>query len=109
MRVNDRVTTLGQNPTHSFGVGMGDIDDHAQTVHLFEYITAERRETTVLRRLGLDIPELVDAVVDELQDPEPPAVKKLHARKVALQRICAFMRQDGAGHPFFLQGDYLGR
>ena len=77
MRVDDGMTTLGQNPTNRFGVGMGDIDDHAQTVHLFDHITAERRETPVLRRLGLDIPKLVDPVVEELQDSEPPVVTRL--------------------------------
>jgi hypothetical protein len=51
----------------------------------------------VLRVLGLNIADLIDAIMHQLQYAHAAIVKNFHSRKVAFQGIAAFDGQYGAG------------
>ena len=81
-----------------------EIDHHAQPVHLADHVLPERRETAVAGGFGLDVPQLVDAVVHELDRSKPALVRLLDARDLAFEEVTTFggehrARAAPAQHP----------
>jgi hypothetical protein len=68
---------------------MGKVDQHPETIHLIHDFTTERGEPTVSRLLGLEVAQLVDAVVDELNGAHARLVSLGHAGDVALEEVAA--------------------
>ena len=62
-----------------------------------------------LRALGLNIADLIDAVMHQLQNAHAAVVKKFDSRQIAFQRIAAFDGQDGAGYAAFFGFDDFRR
>ena len=73
---------------------MGQIDQHAQPIHLTDDVAAERREAVVHRRLGLDVAELVDPIVHELNRSHPAVVRPLHVLETRFKKIAALDGHD---------------
>jgi len=68
---------------------VGAIDEHAQAVHLDDHLEARVGEPAVAGRLGLDVAELVDPVVDELDGPHAPSMELDDARRIAFEDVAS--------------------
>ena len=80
-------------PHVAFG-GVGEIDEHAEAVHLPHHVPAERRETAVDGRRGLDVAQLVHAKVDELEHALAALVRLLDTLVAPLEEVAAFGGHD---------------
>ena len=78
-----------------------------QPVQLPHDVAAEGGESAVTRRLGHDVAQLVDAVVDQLDHADAPVVEVSHARQVALERIRALEGENRARRARSLALDHV--
>ena len=98
VRQHERLVCDGRGLADEVMRAVCDIDHDAEPVAAPYHFGAGLRQAAMHRWLGLDVPEVVDAVVRELEVTQRPAlVGVVDAVGVALEEVAAFGRDDDGG------------
>lgn len=73
---------------------VSQIDDHAESVHLQNDVTPERRQSTVPWCFGLDVPEFIDPIVHERDHPGTETEGITESFELAVEEVGTLCRCD---------------
>ena len=99
-----------QRVLHRLGGGVGQVDEHAETVHLLHHLLAESGEPAVPRRVGGGVRPVEGLLVGEGHVPDAQVEVRAERAQGVLDRMAALHAEE-AGDPSAVGGalDLVGR